>query len=213
MLKKFLESLKKAYNFVANILGVVKGFILKNRVKVLTILVPVLLLFSYKSGVTWQDRLNYFWEVLTRSAPFIFLYGVVAAWFSNNTLFATAISAALLVNCAVGFYYHFKNGTLNLEEFIWKNSEILIAVLLVYLLLTALSIPLSGNTVGIVFKSTIEFITILYPTSKALKNIFILTDGKHPPEFVMKALYQYEKEGKLKDFFDSLNLRKDSTEK
>lgn len=208
MVKKLKEKLVKAFTYVKTKLKALKDLMLKYRSKVLTYLVPILLLFSYKSGVTLQDRFAYLWEVITRSAPFIFLYGIIAAWFSNNTLFATAISAALLVNCVVGFYYHYKNNTLDLEQFIWKNSEILVAVLLVYLLLTALASPLSGNTVGIIFKSTIEFVTILYPTSKALKNIFILTDGKHPPEFVMKAIYQYEKEGKLKDFFDSLNLRK-----
>jgi len=59
------------------------------------------------------------------------------------------------------------------------------------------------------FKNTVEIITIFYPTSKVLENTFILTNGKYPPEFLIKALYNYRKDGKLKDFFDALQGKKE----
>ena len=84
-----------------------------------------------------------------------------------------------------------------------KEIEMLLVVVFVYILLRALANPLLDSFAGTIFIGTIEFISVLYPVSKALKNIFIITDGKHPPKFVIQALYNYEKEGKLKDFFDS----------
>jgi len=47
--------------------------------------------------------------------------------------------------------------------------------------------------------------TLLYPVSKAVKHIFILSKGKYPPQWIIAALYQYEKNGKLKDFFQKFN--------
>ena len=55
------------------------------------------------------------------------------------------------------------------------------------------------------FKMSVQLMTLFYPVSKIVKNVFVLTKGKYPPQFVMKALYNYEKEGKLKDFFDEIN--------
>ncbi len=46
--------------------------------------------------------------------------------------------------------------------------------------------------------------TLMYPVSKIVKNVFVLTGGKYPPKWIMKALYNYEKSGKLKDFFDDI---------
>ena len=52
---------------------------------------------------------------------------------------------------------------------------------------------------------SVQLMTLFYPVSKIVKNVFVLTRGKYPPQFVMKALYNYEREGKLKDFFDEIN--------
>lgn len=152
-----------------------------------------------------SDRMEYFFEVVLKSAPLLFLYGFFSEWYEENELFAISISTALLANLFFGARFHWIKGTFDLGKMLWKNFEMLVVVTGVYLLLGALSTPLGESMIGIAFERTIEFITILYPASKALRNVFILTGGKHPPEFIIKALYQYEKDGKLKDFFDSIN--------
>lgn len=183
----------------------VRNFIIRIKGKIALAIVPLVLLFTYKADISWQDRLSYLFEVILKSAPIIFIYGIVDTWYGNNKLFAIALSTALLLNFLVGARYHWIKGSFNLGKMLWKNLEMLIVVVGVYLLLGVLSYPLSESIVGTTFKMSIEFITILYPASKALRNFFILTGGKHPPKFIIQALYQYEKEGKLKEFFDSLN--------
>lgn len=186
-------------------MGRVRNFIVRTKGKIALAIVPLVLLFTYKADISWQDRLSYLFEVILKSAPIIFIYGIVDTWYGNNKLFAIALSTALLLNFLVGARYHWIKGSFNLGKMLWKNLEMLIVVVGVYMLLGVLSYPLSESIVGTTFKMSIEFITILYPASKALRNFFILTGGKHPPKFIIQALYQYEKEGKLKEFFDSLN--------
>ena len=183
----------------------IKTFLRKTRIKIALVIVPLVLLFTSKAKISWHDRLEYFFEVFLKSAPLLFLYGFFSDWYAENELFAISISTALLANFLVGGRYHWIKGTFDLGKMLWKIFEMLVVVAGVYLLLDALSTPLGESMVGLAFKKTIEFITILYPVSKALRNFFILTGGKHPPKFVIQALYQYEKDGKLKDFFDSLN--------
>lgn len=183
----------------------IKNFLGKTRIKIALAIVPLVLLFSSKTKISWQDRLEYFFEVGLKSAPLLFLYGFFSEWYEENELFAISISTALFVNLLVGARFHWMKGTFDLGKMLWKNLEMLVVVTGVYLLLGALSTPLGESVAGLAFKKTIEFITILYPVSKSLRNLFILTGGKHPPKFVIQALYQYEKDGKLKDFFDSIN--------
>ena len=183
----------------------IKTFLSKTRIKIALVIVPLVLLFSSKAKMSWSDRLEYFFEVILKSAPFLFLYSFLSGWYEDNQLFAISISTALLVNLLVGARFHWMKGTFDLGTMLWKNLEVLVVVTGVYLLLGALSTPLGESVAGLTFKKTIEFITILYPVSKSLRNVFILTGGKHPPKFVIQALYQYEKDGKLKDFFDSIN--------
>ena len=48
-------------------------------------------------------------------------------------------------------------------------------------------------------------ISLLYPVKDIAKNLFVLSNGKFPPEFFMKALYKYEKSGKLREFYEKVN--------
>lgn len=45
----------------------------------------------------------------------------------------------------------------------------------------------------------------MYPASKFITSMFILTNGKFPPEYLIKLFYTYEKNGRLKDFLEFLS--------
>jgi hypothetical protein len=57
--------------------------------------------------------------------------------------------------------------------------------------------------VGESFKILIQVVTLLYPVSKVLKNIYILSNKQFPPAFIMDKIYNFEKNGDLKDLFDT----------
>lgn len=48
-------------------------------------------------------------------------------------------------------------------------------------------------------------ISLLYPVKDIVKNVFVLSKGKFPPEFFMRTLYNYEKSGKLREFYEKVN--------
>lgn len=181
----------------------VKEFFKRQWIKIGILIAPLILFFANINVVKWQDKTRYFVDVVIKSTPFLFVYTLWSQWYDNNRVFALSISSALLLDLIVGIRYHWKRGTFNIGIMLRKEIEMLFVVVSVYILLRVLANPLLDSFAGSIFVGTIEFISVLYPVSKALKNIFIITDGKHPPKFVIQALYNYEKEGKLKDFFDS----------
>ena len=166
-----------------------------------TLLAKLILLTAKQP--TFKDRLGYIWDCFTHLAPIVFALDLINWWFKENQQFGTFMCIALLVNLAVGIFYHLKMGTFNPKDFILKNIEMAGVIIVVYIMLEMLRYTAGDNLAGEIFKITIQFITLLYPTSKVLKNIFIITDGKYPPEFLMNKLYNFEKNGDLSEFFKS----------
>ena len=78
----------------------------------------------------------------------------------------------------------------------------MIAVLIVvYFLLEMLRLTMGENVIGEGFRSVIQVSTLLYPSSKALKNLYILSNKQFPPKFIMERLYKFEQTGDLKDLY------------
>lgn len=179
--------------------------LLKAKNKIATCVAPIVLLYYFDDKIQLRDRIYYFFIAFFKSIPLLMLYSYFSAWKDKNEFFYAGICTALLLNALVGGVYHFYAGTFDIRKFLVKNAEMLFIIAVVYISLSLLSIPLDESEIGVLFKRAIQLATLLYPVSKILKNSFILTNGKFPPKFVMKALYNYEREGKLKDFFDDIS--------
>lgn len=72
----------------------------------------------------------------------------------------------------------------------------------VYTLLEMLRLTAGDNMIGEGFKVVIQITTLLYPISKALKNFYILSNKQFPPQFIMNKIYNFEKTGDIKEFFN-----------
>ena len=186
---------------------------LKAKMKIAIWATPIVLLFYFDEKIHLRDRVYYFFIAFFKSIPLLMLYSYFSIWKDKNEFFYAGICTALLINALVGGVYHFKTGTFDIKEFLVKNTEMVFIIVAVYISLSLLNIPLDESEMGKIFKSVVQLTTLLYPVSKILKNAFILTNGKFPPQFIMKALYNYEREGKLKDFFDEINGTKTSAPK
>ena len=178
---------------------------LKYKIKIATWATPMVLLFYFDDKIQLRDRVYYFFLAFFKSIPLLRLYSYFSLWREKNEFFFAGIGFILFLNMTVGAIYHAKAGSFSIKEFIGGNIMILLVVSVVYISLSVLSIPLNDTEMGKIFQSVLQFMTLMYPVSKIVKNIFILTKGKYPPKFVMKALYNYEREGKLKDFFDEIS--------
>ncbi|EGD33355.1 hypothetical protein [Capnocytophaga sp. oral taxon 338] len=180
-------------------------WLIKVKLKIAIWATPLVLLFYFDDRIHLRDRIYYFFLAFFKSIPLLMLYSYFSMWKDKNEFFYAGICTALLINALVGGVYHFKAGTFSIKKFLVKNTEMVFIIVAVYISLSLLSIPLDESEMGKIFKIVVQLTTLLYPVSKTLKNAFILTNGKYPPQFIMKALYNYEREGKLKDFFDKIN--------
>lgn len=155
--------------------------------------------------VSWGDRARYAWSAIIHFAPVAFLLNVLHWWFANNSQFGGFMCAALVINMVVGAIMHLKFKTFVVKSFIWKNVEMAFVIIVVYILLEMLRYTSGDNIAGDIFRILIQVMTLLYPTSKVCKNIFILTKGKYPPEFLMRKLYSFERNGDLGKLFSTKN--------
>ena len=178
---------------------------LKAKMKIAIWATPIVLLFYFDDKIHFRDRVYYFFLAFLKSIPLLMLYSYFSIWKEKNELFFVGISFILFLNMVVGATYHAKAGSFDIKQFLYGNISVMLVISVVYISLSVLSIPLNESETGKMFQSVVQFMTLMYPVSKIVKNIFVLTGGKYPPQFVMKALYNYEKEGKLKDFFDEIN--------
>ena len=166
---------------------------------------PITFVFSQDKYISTQDRILFIGESIFKFAPLYYFYSLLVQWYGANETFATSLISVLIVNAIVGVKYHMKMRTLSIKDFCYSTFSMLSIIVGVYLILKAFGNVLGSNLIGEVYKSIIEFITLLYPGSKVLQNIFILTNGKYPPLFVMKALYAYSKDGKINRFIDMIS--------
>ena len=178
---------------------------LKAKIKIAIWCTPLVLLFYFDDKIHLRDRIYYFFIAFFKSIPLLMLYSYFSTWRGNNEFFFAGICFALFLNALVGGVYHFKTGTFDIKDFLVGNTMMIFVISVSYISLAILSIPLDESGIGKMFKMSVQLMTLFYPVSKIVKNVFVLTKGKYPPQFVMKALYNYEKEGKLKDFFDEIN--------
>lgn len=149
------------------------------------------------------DRLKYWFSTFIHFAPVAFVLEQIEWWFSENRQFGTFMCIALIVNMVVGAWHHVRNKTFCFKDFFLKNLEMCTVVVIGYIMLEMLRYTAGDNIAGELFRVSIQVMTLLYPTSKVLKNIFIISKGKYPPEFIMKRLYSFERNGDLSKLFET----------
>lgn len=172
------------------------------------LLAQVMLLADY-DNVGVGDRIKYIWNAILHFAPIAIVLDLFSWWFKENHQFGTFMCIALIINLVIGAYMHKKSGTFCFKQFIVKNVELAFIITITYLMLEMLRYTAGDNLAGEIFKVLIQVMTLLYPTSKVLKNIFIISKGKYPPEFIMRKLYNFEKNGDLEKLFSTTKVDND----
>ena len=75
-------------------------------------------------------------------------------------------------------------------------------LIITYILLEMLRLTAGNNLVGEGFKVLIQITTLLYPISKALKNIYVWSEKQFPPQFIMDKIYKFEQTGDLEELLN-----------
>ena len=165
-------------------------------------LLAKLILFS-EASVSIADRIRYGITWVLSLSPVALVLEGLNWWFANNQQFGVFLSVALLINMLVGAVRHYITHTFTIRDFIVKNIEMGFVIIVAYAMLEMLRYTAGNNVAGEAFRIFIQITTLLYPTSKVFKNLFMITRGKFPPEFIMSKLYRFEKTGDMANLFST----------
>lgn len=151
---------------------------------------------------SWQEKITYLIKLILTFGPIAFALESFDFWYQDNTQFFSFVIMALTLNMIVGALFHHKVGSFDWVQFFKKNGKMWMVLIITYALLEMLRLTAGNNLVGEGFKVLIQITTLLYPISKALKNIYIWSEKQFPPQFIMDKIYKFEKDGNLDDLFN-----------
>lgn len=152
-----------------------------------------------------SDKALYILQIILASGPIIFILDGFGMWFETNRAFCQSAMIVLLINLCVGAWFHYKRDSFKWEGFFWGNLKMMTLVTLSYVVLEQLRKSAGDNSATEAFKYVVQVATLLWPVSKTMKNVYLLSDGQHPPAFVMERLYKFNKTGKVSDILGEDN--------
>lgn len=155
------------------------------------------------SRPTFIEKIKYFALIISTLSPVIWLIESLSGWYITNNQFANCVFITIFLNIIIGGWYHYKMGSFSYEQFILRNSLMIAVILFGYTMLEIIKLRLGDNILAQGFGTIIEVSTILYPGSKVLKNLYILSNKQFPPAFIMERLYNFEKSGNINDLIDN----------
>ena len=147
------------------------------------------------------DKTKYSFSVFLQFAPVVFILDLIDWWFTENKQFGTFMCIALVFNLIVGAWAHLRSKTFCFKRLILRNLELCAIVIAGYTMLEMLRYTAGNNIAGDLFRISIQIMTLMYPGSKIFKNIFIISNGRYPPEWIMIRMYDFEKNGDLSKLF------------
>lgn len=165
---------------------------------------PMVLLFTTKIKVTEKERIWYFMESFIRLAPIAFIVNSAFNWHNEHEAFLYGLYVILFINAVIGVLTHRKLKTLDVGEFALSTLITIVVVFGVYFSLDQMNNSIPDGFISVGFSSSVQILTLLFPIAKIMRNSFILTNGKFPPEFLIEKLYNYERDGNIKSFLEIL---------
>lgn len=146
------------------------------------------------------SRVESFIQSLKYFTPVAFILGALNAWYMSNKEFTYAMVIIVLINMILGGVMHFRKGAFKWESLLIKTIKVIAVIGLTYITLEMI-ISFAGDGIIIQgFRAVLQVATLLYPGAKILKNVFILSNGEYPPEWLMKKIYNFQQNGDLKEF-------------
>lgn len=158
--------------------------------------------------IDYIDRIHYFIKSLAVALPISYAINGLNVWFENNEVFFTFLCWALLANIIAGVWKHKKFNTFRWKLFFFRNIEMWLAIILIYPLLEFIRILSGENPATGIMLWFIQVSTLLYPISKIMKNVFLVTHGNFPPKAIMMRLYNFERTGDIR-YLTDINKFKD----
>ena len=153
-------------------------------------------------------RADSFFRAMVIFGPLVFISDILDLWFIENQSFTLFTAGFIFANAIIGAVSHKIKGDFRFEMFFLKTGKMAGIITLTYLVLEGIVSPIGDNSVTSGIIAVFQVATLLYPGSKILKNIFIWSDGEHPPKFIMERLYNFKENGDLNAFLSGSDTKK-----
>lgn len=176
------------------------------------LLARIILFTEIKQDQSYWDNFVYFLKAMAQLAPIAYLLNWAGTWFVENKQFFFFVCVMLFLNLWVGVWYHVKHDSFNWGDFWRKNMSMIGALIVTYFVLEMFRYTAGDNIAGDIFRVTIQLATLLYPGSKILKNVYLLTNKEFPHAFIMERLYRFEKTGNVADLVKTVEEAKKEEE-
>ena len=169
------------------------------------------LLLAANKEVDWWERVKYYCKGVSAFVAGSFIIGAITDWYADEKLFTAGLTFIVFANAAFGGFVHWKKlGDFDWEDLLKKTITMIVVVWLSYVVFEIIISAARPEVVASGFRSALQVATLAYPGAKILKNIHIYSNGEHPPQWIMKKLYNFEKNGDLKAFLET-NDKDDET--
>lgn len=132
-------------------------------------------------------------------SPFAIVASYITGMVNDQALFLFWWSIVMLSNALVGIVTHLKLKTFDWKEFLLNNAIMIVLTLSVYWSSIGL-LETANNAVTTSLTTSLQVATLVFPISKIFKNAHILTNGVFPPEWIVRKLFDFDKNGNLKVF-------------
>ena len=152
---------------------------------------------------SWLDRVYSFFKAFLVFGPVAFILSIANAWYMENREFTWAVIAVISFNMVLGGVMHFRKGKFSWETFLIKTLTMIFVVFSTYFVLEMIVSFGGENQVTGGFRAALQMATLLYPGSKILKNIHIVSNGEHPPKWIVEKIFNFQNNGDLKEFYDT----------
>lgn len=155
------------------------------------------------SGASILDKAEQFGKTGAPIGILAFIIGSLTNWYIDNQGFTILVVAFTGINSLIGGWMHWKKlRDFDWEQLLLKTSIMILVIALTYFVLEGIITTAGDGMVVNGFRASVQVATLLYPGMKIIKCMFILSNGDHPPQWLMEKLYNFNKNGDLRQFLE-----------
>lgn len=158
-----------------------------------------LLLFA-DGNTNIKTRVDSYLRALMVFGPTAFLSELLGLWFIENQAFTLFAVGFVVANAVIGGIAHQARGDFKWETWFIQTGKMVGIITITYIVLEGIVSPIKIESIRSSSIAVFQVATLLYPGSKILKNIFIWSNGEHPPKWFMQRVYNFKQNGDLKAF-------------
>lgn len=171
--------------------------------KLASVKLYTMIILIFDNHLSISDRVTNFAKIFLLVAPMSLILDSLNLWFETNKQFATGLTLMIFLNMIIGAISHKIIRQFKWKTLLIKTCETVVVTLVTYLVLEIILATAGENTITNLFEVTLQVTTLLYPGSKILKNLFIISNGKYPPKWIMQKVYDFQESGDLSQFLSS----------